>query len=119
MAWTCLGANFTLGSGQRNGVNADCRFHRWLPRIEPVVDAAGSLEDNESYTGREGQSMAGSKPEKSNVRASERKISHRPDQPSPADHRVQVAAARLRVTLDRRLGRDTPSKTAALAREDF
>ncbi|MET4588506.1 hypothetical protein [Arthrobacter sp. 754] len=36
---------------------------------------------------------------------------------SPAEHRVQVAAARLRVTLDERLGRETPAKTKALAKE--
>ncbi len=34
-----------------------------------------------------------------------------------AEHRVQVAAARLRVTLDERLGRETPAKTKALAKE--
>ncbi len=40
----------------------------------------------------------------------------------PADasqHRVQVAAARLRVTLDRRLGRPTPDQTNALAKEEL
>ncbi|UUL75176.1 hypothetical protein NG819_12570 [Pseudarthrobacter sp. Fe7] len=37
--------------------------------------------------------------------------------PTPAEHRVQVAAARLRVTLDERLGRETPAKTKALAKE--
>lgn len=37
--------------------------------------------------------------------------------PSPSQHRVQVAAARLRVTLDERLGRTTPAKTKALAKE--
>ncbi len=36
---------------------------------------------------------------------------------NPAEHRVQVAAARLRVTLDERLGRETPAKTKALAKE--
>lgn len=36
---------------------------------------------------------------------------------TPAEHRVQVAAARLRVTLDQRLGRETPAKTKALAKE--
>jgi hypothetical protein len=41
---------------------------------------------------------------------------------SPAtasQHRVQVAAARLRVTLDRRLGRPTPDQTRALAKEEL
>ena len=37
--------------------------------------------------------------------------------PTPAEHRGQVAAARLRVTLDERLGRETPAKTKALAKE--
>ncbi|BAS08978.1 hypothetical protein AHiyo4_24000 [Arthrobacter sp. Hiyo4] len=36
---------------------------------------------------------------------------------TPAEHRVQVAAARLRVTLDERLGRITPPQTTALAGE--
>lgn len=36
--------------------------------------------------------------------------------PAPS-HRVQVAAARLRVTLDERLGRPTPEETKALAKE--
>ncbi|ALV44115.1 hypothetical protein AU252_21695 [Pseudarthrobacter sulfonivorans] len=36
---------------------------------------------------------------------------------APAEHRVQVAAARLRVTLDERLGRLTPPQTKALAKE--
>lgn len=45
----------------------------------------------------------------------------KPAQPktTPAEHRVQVAAARLRVTLDERLGRETPAKTRALAKEPF
>lgn len=38
---------------------------------------------------------------------------------SAADHRVQVAAAKLRVALDERLGRPTPAKTKALAKERF
>lgn len=40
-----------------------------------------------------------------------------PKKATPAEHRVQVAAARLRVTLDERLGRETPAKTKALAKE--
>lgn len=39
--------------------------------------------------------------------------------PTPSERRVQVAAARLRVTLDRRLGRTTPPDTEALAREQL
>lgn len=37
--------------------------------------------------------------------------------PTDSQHRVQVAAARLRVTLDERLGRQTPDETKALAKE--
>ena len=40
-----------------------------------------------------------------------------PKKATPAEHRVQVAAARLRGTLDERLGRETPAKTKALAKE--
>ncbi|MFF2244701.1 hypothetical protein ACFVTM_11025 [Arthrobacter sp. NPDC058130] len=36
-----------------------------------------------------------------------------------SQHRVQVAAARLRVTLDERLGRPTPAQTKALAKEEL
>lgn len=35
--------------------------------------------------------------------------------PTASQHRVQLAAARLRVTLDERLGRPTPPATKALA----
>lgn len=37
--------------------------------------------------------------------------------PTASQRRVLVAAARLRVTLDERLGRPTPSKAKALAKE--
>ena len=39
--------------------------------------------------------------------------------PTASQHRVQVAAARLRLTLDERLGRATPAKTKALAKENL
>lgn len=49
-----------------------------------------------------------------------RTVHHAPKKDSAAaDHRVQVAAAKLRVALDERLGRPTPPKTKALAKEDF
>lgn len=38
---------------------------------------------------------------------------------TPSERRVQVAAARLRVTLDQRLGRQTPAETKELAKEDY
>jgi hypothetical protein len=47
-------------------------------------------------------------------------IPARASRPATASqHRVQVAAARLRVTLDRRLGRPTPDQTRALAKEEL
>lgn len=38
---------------------------------------------------------------------------------SPQDRRVQVAAARLRVTLDKRLNRDTPPDVKAIAKQEL
>lgn len=38
---------------------------------------------------------------------------------TPAERRVQVAAAKLRLTLDGRLGRVTPDEVKALAKEPF
>ncbi len=38
---------------------------------------------------------------------------------SPQDRRVQVAAARLRVTLDKRLDRTTPPEVTALAQQEL
>ncbi|GAA4048282.1 hypothetical protein GCM10023063_39660 [Arthrobacter methylotrophus] len=43
--------------------------------------------------------------------------SQRPASVSPEDRKVQIAAAKARVTLDKRLGEDTPEWIAALARE--
>ena len=40
-------------------------------------------------------------------------------QPSPPERQVGVAAARLRVTLDRRLNRETPAGIIALAQEEL
>lgn len=39
--------------------------------------------------------------------------------PTASQHRVQVAAARLRWTLDERLGRPAPARTKALAQEEL
>lgn len=40
-------------------------------------------------------------------------------QETAADHRVQVAAAKLRAALDERLGRTTPDNVTKIAQEDF
>lgn len=40
-----------------------------------------------------------------------------PGPPAPEDHRVQIAAAKARITLDQRLGETTPDWIVALSRE--
>ena len=60
--------------------------------------------------------MSTSTPEHKNVRMGRHTS---PKKSAAADHRVQVAAAKLRVALDERLGRPTPPKTKALAKENF
>ena len=60
--------------------------------------------------------MSASTSEHKNVHAPRRAPSETAKK-TAAEHRVQVAAARLRVTLDERLGRETPAKTTALAQE--
>ena len=87
--------------------------------FDGVVDAADGPDDNE-ITGRrrrrEAQTMSTDTPERKNAAASR----STPGQPSTAsEHRVEVAAAKLRVALDERLGRPTPAKTKALAKEEF
>ncbi|HEY3573441.1 MAG TPA: hypothetical protein VGK98_06405 [Arthrobacter sp.] len=63
--------------------------------------------------------MSASAPEQRNVHAPHRVSAQESKKTAAADHRVQVAAARLRVTLDQRLGRETPAKTKALAKEQL
>ncbi|MGO4582799.1 hypothetical protein AB4Z38_02755 [Arthrobacter sp. 2RAF6] len=43
--------------------------------------------------------------------------SQRPATVSPEDRKVQIAAAKARVTLDKRLGEDTPEWIIALSQE--
>ena len=63
--------------------------------------------------------MSASTPERKNPRPP-RPVSGAGGKPAAAsEHRVQVAAAKLRVTLDERLGRPTPPRTKALAKESF
>jgi hypothetical protein len=63
--------------------------------------------------------MSASTPEQKKAHAA-RPASSRAGKPATAsEHRVQVAAAKLRVALDERLGRPTPPKTKALAKENF
>lgn len=63
--------------------------------------------------------MSTSTPEKKTSRGSRHAAQTSGKSMTPAEHRVQVAAARLRVTLDERLGRPTPAETKALAKEDL
>ncbi|QDG68807.1 hypothetical protein NIBR502772_13665 [Pseudarthrobacter sp. NIBRBAC000502772] len=61
--------------------------------------------------------MSAGSPEHGDVHARPNAASVPDRKVTPAKHRVQVAAARLRVTLDERLGRITPPQTTALAEE--
>lgn len=63
--------------------------------------------------------MSTSTSEQKNVHAPKHVSDQVYQKATPADHRVQVAAARLRVTLDARLGRETPARTKALAKEEI
>jgi hypothetical protein len=63
--------------------------------------------------------MSTSTPEQKKSRAPRHVTKSGGRQLTPAEHRVQVAAARLRVALDERLGRPTPAETKALSEEDL
>lgn len=63
--------------------------------------------------------MSTSTPEQKKSRAPRHVTKSGDRQLTPAEHRVQVAAARLRVALDERLGRSTPAETKALSKEDL
>ncbi|MCU1548877.1 MAG: hypothetical protein JWO29_1828 [Arthrobacter sp.] len=63
--------------------------------------------------------MSTSTPEQKKTRTSHHASKATGKAMTPSEHRVQVAAAKLRVALDERLGRPTPPKTKALSREDL
>ena len=63
--------------------------------------------------------MSTSTPEKKTSHGSRHEAKATGRAMTPSEHRVPVAAARLRVTLDERLGRPTPAETKALAKEDL
>lgn len=63
--------------------------------------------------------MSTSTPEQKKSRTPRHVSLPRDRQLTPSEHRVQVAAAKLRVALDERLGRATPSETKALSKEDL
>jgi purine-nucleoside phosphorylase len=63
--------------------------------------------------------MSASTSEQRNVPVPWRASAEESKSMAAADHRVQVAAARLRVTLHQRLGPETPAKTKALAKEQL
>jgi hypothetical protein len=63
------------------------------------------------------RSVSAGSPEHKDVRTRPSAASVPDGKVTAAERRVKVAAARLRVTLDERLGRVTPSKTKALAKE--
>ncbi|MDR6505542.1 hypothetical protein [Arthrobacter oryzae] len=63
--------------------------------------------------------MSTSTPEQKKSRTPRHASTSRGRQLTPSEHRVQVAAAKLRVALDERLGRPTPAETKALSKEDL
>lgn len=63
--------------------------------------------------------MSTSTPEHKKSRTPRHVSTDRGRQLTPSEHRVQVAAAKLRVALDERLGRPTPAETKALSKEDL
>ncbi|WP_082049681.1 hypothetical protein [Arthrobacter sp. SPG23] len=63
--------------------------------------------------------MSTSTPEQKKSRTPRHVSTPRGRQLTPSEHRVQVAAAKLRVALDERLGRPTPAETKALSQEDL
>lgn len=63
--------------------------------------------------------MSTSTPEQRKARTSRHASAATGKTMTPSEHRVQVAAAKLRVALDERLGRPTPAKTKALSRESL
>ncbi|WP_248760586.1 hypothetical protein [Pseudarthrobacter sp. SSS035] len=71
----------------------------------------------ENVAGGDDWTVSAGSPEHKDVQARPNAASARDGKVTRAAHRVQVAAARLRVTLDKRLGRLTPPQTKALAKE--
>jgi hypothetical protein len=82
-------------------------------------DDMGDTWKKQQRRQRGGQEMSAGTPEQKKVHDA-RPASSTAGKPATAsEHRVQVAAAKLRVALDERLGRPTPPKTKALAQENF
>ncbi|WP_231497200.1 hypothetical protein [Arthrobacter sp. MA-N2] len=120
----------------RQKARADNRSE-WWRRAQWALDASRSRSRSEAGMGQKaieilGQSELASREELellkvgtedallAAAKASETPTvtqSQRPASVSPEDRKVQIAAAKARVTLDKRLGEDTPEWLAALARE--
>ena len=89
--------------------------HSELARREELelLDIAWKAVNGDDH--EQGRQMSAGTPEQKEVHAA--RPSSKPA--AVSGHRVQVAAARLRIALDERLGRPTPPKAQALAREGF
>jgi hypothetical protein len=82
-------------------------------------DNVGDNEGTDPWRERGRQIMSAHTPEQKGDQAPGHVPVKVPDSATASRHRVQVAAARLRVTLDERLGRPTPDQTKALAKEEL
>ncbi|WAH99342.1 hypothetical protein [Arthrobacter sp. MMS18-M83] len=121
----------------RQKARADDRSE-WWRRAQWALDASLSRSRSEAEMGQKaiellGQSELASREELALLKvgtedailaaakASETRTltpSQRPDSVSPEDRKVQIAAAKARVMLDRRLGEDTPGWIVALSAEN-
>ncbi len=121
----------------RQKARADNRSE-WWRRAQWALDASLSRSRSEAEMGQKaieilGQSELASREELALLRVgthdailaaaetSETRVlapSQRPESVSYGDRKVQIAAARARVMLDRRLGEDTPGWIVALSREN-
>jgi hypothetical protein len=120
----------------RQKARADNRSE-WWRRAQWALDASRSLSHSEAEMGQKAIDLLGrsdlASPEELALlkigtedaleaadKASETRAvapSRRPASVSPGDRKVQIAAAKARVTLDQRLGVDTPDWIVALSQE--
>jgi hypothetical protein len=82
-------------------------------------DNVGDNEGTDPWGERGRQIMSTHTPEQKDDQAPRHASVKVAGSATASQHRVQVAAARLRVTLDERLGRPTPDRTQALAKEEL
>ena len=107
-----------------NGVEENA--NSWQPARPAVfadsMESGASMGNNEGTDPRRergGQAMSTDPSEEKHNRSPRHVPGKDSDSAAASQHRVQVAAARLRVTLDERLGRPTPARTKDLAKEEL